>query len=64
MKGDELAERIELENPGMRIILLTGFLPAIEAKRLEKFRYIFNKPAEPRRILEALRVITRDYKFD
>ena len=62
MKGDELAERIKLENPGMRVILLTGFLHAIDAKSLEKFKYVFEKPADPRKILEALRVITRDFK--
>jgi CheY-like chemotaxis protein len=28
MKGDELAERIRLENPEMGVILLTGFRPA------------------------------------
>jgi DNA-binding response OmpR family regulator len=62
MKGDELAERIKLENPGMRVILLTGFLHAIDAKGLEKFRYVFEKPADPRKIIEALRVVTRDFK--
>jgi DNA-binding response OmpR family regulator len=62
MKGDELAERIKLENPGMRVILLTGFLHTIDAKSLEKFKYVFEKPADPRKILEVLRVITRDFK--
>ena len=62
MKGDELAERIKLENPGMKIILLTGFLHVIDAKSLKKFMYVFEKPADPRKILEALRVITRDFK--
>ena len=62
MKGDELADKIKLDNPGMRVILLTGFLHAIDAKKLEKFKYVFEKPADPKKILEALREITRDFK--
>jgi DNA-binding response OmpR family regulator len=62
MKGDELADKIKLENPGMKVILLTGFLHAIDSKSLEKFKYVFEKPADPRKILEVLRVITRDFK--
>jgi len=62
MKGDEVAETIKLENPGMRVILLTGFKSAIDPKRLESFMYVFEKPADPRKIIEALRVITRDFK--
>lgn len=62
MKGDELADKIKLEYPGMKVILLTGFLKAIDAKRLEKFRYVFEKPTDPRKIIEALREITRDFK--
>jgi DNA-binding response OmpR family regulator len=62
MKGDELADKIKLENPGMKVILLTGFLHAIDSKSLETFKYVFEKPADPRKILEVLRVITRDFK--
>ena len=62
MKGDELADKIKLEYPGMRVILLTGFLQAIDAKKLEKFKYVFEKPTDPRKIIEALREITRDFK--
>jgi DNA-binding response OmpR family regulator len=56
MKGDELVDMIKLDNPGMRVILLTGFLQAINTK------YVFEKPADPKKILEALREITRDSK--
>jgi CheY-like chemotaxis protein len=62
MKGDELADKIKLEFPGIRVILLTGFLQAIDAKKLEKFKYVFEKPTDPRKIIEALREITRDSK--
>ena len=62
MKGDELADRIKRENPGMMVILLTGFLSAIEVKKLEKFKYVFEKPADPREVLNALNQITRDFK--
>ena len=62
MKGDELADKIKLEYPGMRVILLTGFLQAIDAKKLEKFKYVFEKPTDPRKIIEALREITRDFR--
>jgi two-component system, NtrC family, response regulator HydG len=62
MKGDELAERIKLENPGMMVILLTGFLHAVEAKNLEMFKYIFEKPADPKKIIKALKEITKDFK--
>ncbi|MGD0805546.1 MAG: response regulator [Candidatus Bathyarchaeia archaeon] len=62
MKGDELADRIKLEYPGMRVILLTGFLKAIDARKLDKFKYVFEKPADPRKIIEAMREITRDFK--
>jgi ActR/RegA family two-component response regulator len=62
MKGDELVDMIKLDNPGMRVILLTGFLQAINTKKLEKFKYVFEKPADPKKILEALREITRDSK--
>ena len=61
MKGDEVAKKIKLENPGMRVILLTGFKSAIDPKRLEGFMYVFEKPADPRKIIEALSVITRDF---
>lgn len=62
MKGDVLADRIKLENPGMMVILLTGFLHAVDAKALEKFKYVFEKPTNPKKIIEALRVIIRDFK--
>ena len=62
MKGDELVDKIKLEYPGMRVILLTGFLQAIDAKKLEKFKYVFEKPTDPRKIIEALRKITRESK--
>jgi ActR/RegA family two-component response regulator len=57
-----LADRIKLEYPGMRVILLTGFLKAIDARKLDKFKYVFEKPADPRKIIEAMREITRDFK--
>ena len=62
MKGDVLTERIKLDYPGMMVILLTGFLPAIDARSLEKFKYVFEKPADPLKIIDALRVITRDFR--
>jgi CheY-like chemotaxis protein len=62
MKGDELADKIKLEYPEMKVILLTGFLQAIDMKKLEKFKYVFEKPTDPRKIIEALRKITRDIK--
>jgi CheY-like chemotaxis protein len=62
MKGDELADKIKLESPGMYVILLTGFLQALDAKKLEKFKYVFEKPTNPRKIIEALKEITRDFK--
>ena len=55
IKGDELADKIKLDNPEMKLILLTGFLRAIDVKKLEKFKYVFEKPADPKKILEALR---------
>jgi DNA-binding NtrC family response regulator len=61
MKGDELAEKIKEENQGMRVILLTGFLHAVEAKNLERFKYVFEKPVDPSKIISALRVITKDF---
>jgi DNA-binding response OmpR family regulator len=62
IKGDELAERIKLENPGMMVILLTGFLHAVEPKKLDRFKFVFEKPADPRKIIQALKVITKDFK--
>jgi DNA-binding response OmpR family regulator len=59
MKGDELADEIKVENPGMVVILLTGFLQALDAKKLEKFKYVFEKPADPKKILDALSHIIR-----
>ena len=61
MKGDEVAKTIKLKNPGMKVILLTGFRSAIDPKRLEGFMYVFDKPADPSKIIEALRIITRDF---
>ena len=61
MKGDVLAERIKHENPGMMIILLTGFLHAVDSKNLERFKYVFEKPADPKKVIESLKFITRDY---
>ena len=55
MKGNELAEKITIEDPKMRIILLTGFRPAIDPSNLDKFDHIFEKPVDPKKILEALR---------
>jgi DNA-binding response OmpR family regulator len=62
MKGDELAEKIRLEDPRMGIILLTGFKPVIDPVKLHKFDYVFEKPANPKKILETLRLITRVVK--
>jgi len=62
MKGDELAEKIMIEDPGTGIILLTGFKPVIEPVRLDKFDYVFKKPADPKKILEAMRILTKVVK--
>ena len=61
MKGDEVARTMKQENPGMSVILLTGFRSSIDPKRLEGFMYVFDKPADPGKIIEALRVITRNF---
>ena len=62
MKGDVLVERVKLDYPGMIVILLTGFLSAVDVRSLEKFKYVFEKPADPKKIIDALRVITRDFR--
>jgi hypothetical protein len=62
MKGDELAEKIMIEDPSTGIILLTGFRQAIDPDILDKFDYIFEKPADPNKVLEALRLMKRVVK--
>jgi DNA-binding response OmpR family regulator len=59
MKGDELAEKIKLKDPGMGVILLTGFRPMIDPGRLKVFDYVFEKPVDPKKILDAVRLVTR-----
>jgi DNA-binding response OmpR family regulator len=54
MKGDELADKIKIEAPWMRIILLTGFRSVIDSVKLNKFDYVLEKPVDPKRILKAL----------
>jgi DNA-binding response OmpR family regulator len=59
MKGDYLAERIRVESPETGIIMLTGFMHAIDPAKLSKFSYVFEKPVNPREILAALKLMMR-----
>jgi CheY-like chemotaxis protein len=58
MKGDELADTIKTEVPELQLILLTGFLSAIEHKKTEKFDYVLEKPVNPQKIIETIRHVS------
>lgn len=55
MKGDELAIELKKELPNIKLILLTGFLPAINIIKLEKFDYVLEKQVNPQKIIETIR---------
>jgi len=57
MKGDELAERIRLKQPDIKLILVTGFKSSITKPVLNKFDYVFEKPVHPKVIIDAISVI-------
>ncbi len=57
-KGDELARDLKREEPGIRLILLTGFKSSIDPKKLELFDYVFEKPVKLDEITAAVRLIT------
>jgi two-component system response regulator VanR len=58
MKGDDLAERIRIENPEIGLIMLTGWKHAIEPAKLNKFNYVFEKPVAPKEIVAAVKQMT------
>jgi two-component system response regulator ResD len=58
MKGDDLAERIRIENPEIGLIMLTGWKHAIEPAKLNKFNYVFEKPVAPQEIVAAVKQMT------
>jgi CheY-like chemotaxis protein len=63
MKGDELAEAFKTKVPGLQLILLTGFLSAIDLKRAEMFDYVYEKPVNPQKILETIKHVRSDRKI-
>jgi CheY-like chemotaxis protein len=56
MKGDQLAKRIRQEQPWANIMLLTGFGSVLSKSVLRRFDYVFEKPANPRLIIQAIKL--------
>ncbi len=57
IRGDELATKMKREVPGLPILLLTGYKHNIEPSKLKKFDYVLEKPADPQKIIAALRLL-------
>jgi FixJ family two-component response regulator len=55
MKGDELARRIRRQQPWAMRILMTGFGSILSKSVHRKFDFVFEKPAEPRSIIQVIR---------
>jgi len=58
MKGDELAEIIRLEQPNIKLILLTGFKSSIDPVKLTKFNYVMEKPVKLDALIAVVKQIT------
>jgi two-component system, OmpR family, response regulator VicR len=54
MRGDELAERIQIIDAKVNIILLTGYRAGIPREKINNFNIILEKPVPPDVILNAL----------
>jgi len=57
LKGDDVAERIRKLDAKVKIILLSGYKPAIPQSTLKRFNYVFEKPVDPAHLLTILRKI-------
>jgi len=55
MKGDKLAARIRVEQPEACFMLVTGFGSALGPSVFERFDYVFEKPVNPRNIIQAIK---------
>jgi DNA-binding NtrC family response regulator len=57
LNGGEVAEKIRDVDPGVGILLITGYKEILDVSRQNDFDFILNKPVDPDQVVKALRKV-------
>ncbi len=55
--GDAVAEKIRILDPGLEIILFTGYKSSIPDEALSRFKTVLEKPTHPIKLIGAIRQV-------